>query len=77
MSLQPEQVRDLESRLRAEVARAEQAEKTNVQLQDELQVTCDLTRSKDQLLDLSQAEVRQLRESLSQASAEHQEQTTR
>lgn len=44
-----------------------------MELQDEHQAACDLARSKDQLLELGQAEIFHLRESLSRAAAEQEE----
>lgn len=64
-------------RLQKESTRADQAEKTNTELQDEHQAACDLARSKDQLLELGQAEISQLRESLAQATAQQEEQGAR
>lgn len=72
-----EQVKDLELRLQKESTRADQAERTNTELQDEHQAACDLARSKDQLLDLGQAEISQLRESLARATAQQEEQGAR
>lgn len=72
-----EQVKDLQLRLQKESTRADQAEKTNTELQDEHQAACDLARSKDQLLELGQAEISQLRESLAQATAQQEEQGAR
>lgn len=72
-----EQVKDLELRLQKESTRADQAERTNTELQDEHQAACDLARSKDQLLELGQAEISQLRESLAQATAQQEEQGAR
>jgi len=63
--------------LQKEITRAEQAEKTNGELQEEHQAACGLLRSTDQLMELGQAETRQLRESLAQATAQQEEQTTR
>lgn len=71
------QVKDLELRLQKESSRAEQAEKTNTELQEEHQAACDLAHSKDQLLELGQAEISQLREGLAQATALQEEQTAR
>lgn len=68
---------DLEQRLLKESSRAEEAEKTNKELQEEHQAACDLAHSKDELLELGQAEVRQLRESLAQATALQEQQTAR
>lgn len=56
--------------LEKESARADQAERIIAELQD-------LARSKDQLLELGQAEIIQLRESLSQAAALQEEQGAR
>lgn len=72
-----EQVKDLELRLQKESTRADQAERANTELQDEHQAACDLARSKDQLLELGQAEISQLRESLAQATAQQEEQGAR
>lgn len=72
-----EQVKDLQLRLQKESTRADQAERTNTELQDEHQAACDLARSKDQLLELGQAEISQLRESLTQATAQQEEQGAR
>lgn len=63
--------------MQKESARADQAERTNTELQDEHQAACDLAHSKDQLLELGQAEIGQLRESLAQASAQQEEQGAR
>lgn len=63
--------------LQQETARADQAEKVITELQDELQTACDLARSKDQLLELGQAEIIQMRESLSQATAQQEERAAR
>ena len=71
------QVKDLELRLQKESARAEQAERTNTELQDEHQAACDLVHSKDQLVELGRAEISQLRESLAQATAQQEEQSAR
>ncbi|KAK2854193.1 hypothetical protein Q5P01_006854 [Channa striata] len=71
------QVKDLELQLQKEIARAEQAERTNIELQGEHQAACDLARSKDQLVELGQAEISQLRESLTQATAQQEEQNVR
>lgn len=60
-----------------EIARAEQAERTITQLQDEHQTACDLAHSKDQLIELGRAEINQLRESLAQATAQQEEQNIR
>lgn len=76
-TLLSEQVKDLELRLQKESARAEQAERTNTELQDEHQAACDLVHSKDQLLELGQAEISQLRESLTQATAQQEEHSAR
>lgn len=67
----------MEQRLLKESSRAEEAEKTNRELQEEHQAACDLARSKDQLLELGQAEVRQLREGLAQATALQEQHTAR
>lgn len=72
-----EQVKDLQLRLQKESTRADQAERTNTELQDEHQAACDLAHSKDQLLELGQAEISQLRESLAQATAQQEEQGAR
>lgn len=63
--------------MQKEMTRTEQAERTNVELQDEHQAACDLVHSKDQLIELGQAETSQLRESLAQATAQQEEQTAR
>lgn len=63
--------------LQKEATRADQAERIVTELQDEHQAACDLARSKDQLLELGQAEIIQLRESLSQATAQLEEQGAR
>ncbi len=76
-TLLSEQVKDLEFRLQKEMSRAEQAERTNTELQDEHQAACDLARSKDQLVELGQAEISQLRESLALATAQQEEQNAR
>lgn len=72
-----EQIKDLESRLQKEIVRAEEAERSYAQLQDEHQAACDLACSKDQLVELSQSEISQLRESLAQATAQHEVQNAR
>lgn len=77
LTLLSEQVKDLELRLQKEMSRAEQAERTNMELQDEHQAACDLARSKDQLVELGQAEISQLRESLTLATAQQEEQSAR
>lgn len=59
--------------MQKEVTRAEHAERTNTELQDEHQAACDLVRSKDQLVELGQAEIKQLRESLAQATSKQEE----
>lgn len=64
-------------RLKKETARAEFAEKTNTELQEEHQAACDLVRSKDQLMELGQAENSQLRESLGRVTAQLEEQNSR
>lgn len=63
--------------LQKEMTRADQAERIITELQDEQKAACDLARSKDQLLELGQAEIIQLRESLSQATAQQEEQGAR
>ena len=63
--------------LQKESARADQAEKTNSELQDEHQAAYDLVYSKDQLLELGQAEISQLRETLNQTIAQQEEQAAR
>lgn len=63
--------------MQKEISRAEQAERTNTELQDEHQAARDLVRSKDQLLELGQAEISQLRESLAQSTAQQEEQNAR
>lgn len=70
-------MKELELRLQKESARADQAERTNSELQDEHQAACDLAHSKDQLLELGQAEISQLRESLNQTIAQQEEQAAR
>uniref|UniRef100_A0A3Q0RL32 Centromere protein F n=1 Tax=Amphilophus citrinellus TaxID=61819 RepID=A0A3Q0RL32_AMPCI len=62
------QVKDLELRLQKEITRAELAERMNTELQDEHKAACDLVRSKEQLVELGQAEIGQLRESLAQTT---------
>ena len=59
------------------MTRAEQAEKTSTELQAEHQAACDLVHSKEQLVELRQAEINQLRESLEQATAQQEEQNLR
>lgn len=59
--------------LQKETTRADQAERIIAELQDEHQAACDLARSKDQLLELGQAEIIQLRESLRQATAQEEQ----
>ena len=71
------QVKEFESQLQKEMTRAELAERSNAGLQEEHQAACDLVRSKDQLVELAQAEISQLRESLVQATAQQEEQSTR
>lgn len=63
--------------LQQETTRADQAEKVVTEVQDELQTACDLAQSKDQLLELGQAEITQMRESLSQATAQQEERAAR
>ena len=63
--------------MQKEMTRAEQAERTNTELQGEHQAACDLARSKDQLVELGQSEISQLRESIAQATAQQEEQTAR
>lgn len=63
--------------MQKEIARAEQAERTNTQLLDELQAACDLVHSKEQLVELGQAEISQLRDSLAQSTAQQEEQNVR
>lgn len=63
--------------LQKEATRADQAERVITELQDEHTAACDLARSKDQLLELGQAEIIQLRESLGQATAHLEEQGAR
>lgn len=67
----------MEQRLQKESSRTEQAEKTNRELQEEHQAACDLARSKDQLLELGQAEISQLREGLAQAAAQQEQEAAR
>lgn len=62
-------MKDLESQLQKETARAELAERKNGDLQEEQRAACDLVRSKDQLLELGLAEICQLKESLAQQSS--------
>ncbi|CAL9701706.1 unnamed protein product [Knipowitschia caucasica] len=69
-----DQVKDIQMRLQREVARAEQAER---RLLEEQQVNGDLLSSKDQLLELGQAEINQLRDSLSVATTQQEEQEVR
>lgn len=63
--------------MQKESSRVEQAERTNRELQEEHQAACDLALSKDQLLELGQAEIRQLREGLAQATSMQEQQTAR
>lgn len=63
--------------MQKEITRAERAERTNTELQDEHQAACDLVRSKDQLVELGQAEISQLRESLAQSTAQQEEENAR
>lgn len=63
--------------MQKEIARAELAERTNAELQEEQQAACDLLCSKDQLLELGQTEVSHLRESLAQATTQQEEQNAR
>ncbi|XP_019751367.1 centromere protein F-like [Hippocampus comes] len=71
------QVKDLQLQLKREIARAEQAEKSITQLQHEQRASSDLARSKEQLIELGQAEIRQLRDTLAQATAELEERNLR
>ncbi|XP_072320728.1 uncharacterized protein cenpf [Eucyclogobius newberryi] len=71
------QVKDIQMCLQKEEARAEQAERRITQLQEEQEATFDLITSKDQLVELGRAEINQLRESLSLATAQQEEQVTR
>lgn len=63
--------------MQRETSRAEQAEKTITELQGEHQAACDLAHSKDQLVELGQAEISQLRDSLAHTSAQQEEQAAR
>lgn len=63
--------------MQKESTRAEQAERTNTELQNEHQAACDLAHSKDQLVELGQAEIIHLRDSLAQATAQQEEQSAR
>lgn len=63
--------------MQKEITRAEQAEKTNTELQEEHQAACDLAYSKDQLVELGQTEISQLRESLTLATTQQEEQNAR
>ncbi|XP_011607920.1 centromere protein F isoform X1 [Takifugu rubripes] len=71
------QVKELEVQLQEEVTRAGQAKRINLELRGEHQAACDLVQSKNRLLELGQAEIIQLRESLSQAIAQQEEQGAR
>ncbi|XP_061881910.1 centromere protein F isoform X2 [Entelurus aequoreus] len=71
------QVKDLQVRLQRETLRAEQAERSITQLQEEHQVAYNLALSKDQLLECSQAELHQLEERLARATAEHEDRSSR
>lgn len=77
LTLLSEQAKSLELQLQKEMTRAEQAEKTNTELQDEHQAACDLARSKDQLVELGQTEISHLRESLAQATAQQEQHNAR
>lgn len=70
-------MKDLESQLQQETARAELAERKNIELQEEHHAACDLVRSKDQLLELGLAEISQLKESLAQSTAQQEQQDIR
>lgn len=63
--------------MQKEITRAELAERMNTDLQDEHKATCDLVRSKEQLVELGRAEISQLRESLAQTIAHQEEQNAR
>ena len=65
-----DQVKELEGRLQQESGRAERAEKSHADLLEQYQTACDLALSKDSVIELGQAEVCQLRESLSQSTAQ-------
>lgn len=67
----------MEVQLQKEKTQALQAQRLNSELQDEHRASCDLAQSKDHLLELGQAEIIQLRVSLSQATALQEEQGTR
>lgn len=72
-----ERDQELEVQLQEEVTRPGQAKRINSELRGEHQATCDLLQSKNRLLELSQAEIIQLRESPSQAIAQQEEQGAR
>ncbi|XP_062303540.1 centromere protein F [Osmerus eperlanus] len=72
-----DQVKDLESRLQQESERAERAERSHVELSEQYQVACDMAQSKDSVIELGQAEVSRLRESVAQASAQLDQQQAR
>lgn len=63
--------------MQKEITRAELAERMNTDLQDEHKATCDLVRSKEQLVELGRAEISQLRASLAQTIAQQEEQNAR
>ena len=65
-----DQVKEPEGRLQQESGRAERAEKSHADLLEQYQTACDLALSKDSVIELGQAEVCQLRESLSQSTAQ-------
>ena len=77
LTVSPGQVRALETRLQQEAVRADQAERSCSQLQDQHQTTCDLVLSKEQMLELGQAEISQLRDSLALASEQQDAQHSR
>ncbi|XP_030232437.1 centromere protein F isoform X1 [Gadus morhua] len=77
VALLQEQVGALEARLQQEAGRADRAEVSRAQLQEQHQTTCDLLLSKEQMLELGQAETSQLRDSLALASEQQDAQNHR
>ncbi|CAL8403773.1 unnamed protein product [Boreogadus saida] len=77
VALLQEQVGALEARLQQEAGRADRAERSGSQLQEQHQTTCDLLLSKEQMLELGQAETSQLRDSLALASEQQDAQHRR
>ena len=77
LMMSPGQVGALEARLQQEAGRADRAEVSRAQLQEQHQTTCDLLLSKEQMLELGQAETSQLRDSLALASEQQDAQNHR